>query len=91
MKEESKARRQRKRRPKAMNLRTLSRVLTTAITRLEDDLLETSEPEEVRKIAHALATLAGCYGRLAETADLEARIAAIEAMQEAQQSYGRAA
>jgi hypothetical protein len=64
-----------------MDLRTLSRVLTTAITRLEDDLLASVDPEEIRKLAHALATVAGTYTRLAETAELEARVQALEAAQ----------
>ena len=85
MKPESVARRERKRRPKPMDLRTLSRVLTTAITKLEDDLLVSTDAEEIRKIAHALATVAGTYTRLTETTDLEARLKALEEAQSARQ------
>ncbi len=77
----TKGRGQRKRRPKPMDLKTLGRVLTTAITRLEDDLLVSTDAEEVRKIAHALATVAGTYTRLAEATELEARVQALEAAQ----------
>ncbi len=84
----TKARRQRKRRPKPMDLKTLSRVLTTAITKLEDHLLESTEVEEARKICHALATVAGSYTRLTEATELEARVEALEAAQEPQASTG---
>ena len=62
-----------------MTLQTLSKVLTTAIVRLEDELLSATEAEVIRKTAHALATVCGAYRGLAETADLEQRIAEMEA------------
>lgn len=63
-KPESIARRGRKRRPKPMDVRTLSRVLTTAITALEDDLLKATDPEEKRRSASVLAQLAGVYTKV---------------------------
>jgi hypothetical protein len=39
-------------------------------------------PEMVLKVAHALAQLAGSYTRLCETSDHEARLQALEAIEE---------
>ena len=77
MKPDSIARRARKRRPAPMPVRTLARVLTTAITRLEDDLLGSSDPEETRRTASALATIAGVYAKVVQTVSLEERVEAI--------------
>jgi hypothetical protein len=77
MKEASIARRGRKRRPPPMPVRTLSRVLTEALTRLEDDLLASTDPEETRRTASALATLAGVYGKLTQTVALEETVKSI--------------
>lgn len=64
MKGDSIARRSRKRRPKPMDVRTLSRVLTTAITALEDDLLTAESAEDKRRSASVLAQLAGVYTKV---------------------------
>ena len=77
MKEDSIARRGRKRRPAPMPVRTLSRVLTTAITRLEDDLIASTDPEETRRTASALATLAGVYAKVTEAHAFEEDLAAL--------------
>ena len=74
MKQASIARRGRKRRPPPMPVRTLSRVLTTAITRLEDDLLASVDAEETRRTASALATLAGVYAKVTQTVALEDQV-----------------
>jgi uncharacterized small protein (DUF1192 family) len=62
-----------------MTLRTLSKVLSGTLTRLEDDLLASDDAEEARKTAHALATVAGAYIKLLGVADLEERLAKLEA------------
>jgi hypothetical protein len=69
----------RKRRHKPGNLDDLRRVLWQVILEVES-LLETRPPssELVLKSAHALAQLAGAYRAVTETADLEARIVALE-------------
>jgi CRP-like cAMP-binding protein len=60
-----------------MPVRTLSRVLTQALTRLEDDLLASADPEETRRTASALATLAGVYGKLTQTVAIEEQVESI--------------
>jgi hypothetical protein len=69
----------RKRRTKPGNLDDLRRVLWRTIMEVEA-LLDTRPPssELVLKSAHALAQLAGAYRAITETADLEARIVALE-------------
>jgi hypothetical protein len=69
----------RKRRHKPGNLDDLRRVLWQMILEVES-LLATRPPssELVLKSAHALAQLAGAYRAVTETADLEARIVALE-------------
>jgi hypothetical protein len=69
----------RKRRLKAGDLADLQRVLWRTIVEVES-LLDTRPPshELVLKSAHALAQLAGAYRAVTETADLEARIEALE-------------
>ncbi len=84
VKPDSIARRKRKRRPKAMDLRTLSKVLTEAIVALEDHLEAITKPEkvdgeELRKTAHALATVSGSYVKTLEQSDLSARLEELEA------------
>jgi hypothetical protein len=54
-----------------MPVRTLSRVLTQALTRLEDDLLASVDPEETRRTASALATLAGVYAKVTQATTFE--------------------
>ena len=54
-----------------MPVRTLSRVLTTAIVRLEDDLLTAVDAEEARRTASALATLAGVYANVTKAHNFE--------------------
>jgi len=54
-----------------MPVRTLSRVLTQALTRLEDDLLASVDPEETRRTASALATLAGVYAKVSQATTFE--------------------
>ena len=68
----------RKRRPRPMTLQTLSKVLTTSIVRLEDDLLASTDADEARKIAHALATITGAYRGLMESTELLERIERLE-------------
>ena len=69
----------RKRRRKPGNLDDLRRVLWAVILEVEA-LLDTRPPshELVLKSAHALAQLAGAYRAATETANLEARIEALE-------------
>ena len=69
----------RKRRTKAGDLGELRRVLWRTIIEVEA-LLDARPPssELVLKSAHALAQLAGAYRAVTETADLEARIVALE-------------
>jgi hypothetical protein len=69
----------RKRRYKPGNLDDLRRVLWRTIMEVET-LLDTRPPANdlVLKSAHALAQLAGAYRAVTETADLEARIVALE-------------
>ena len=62
-----------------MPVRTLSRVLTQAIVRLEDDLLLSTDPEDARRTASALATLAGVYANVQKTAGTEEQVEAIRA------------
>jgi hypothetical protein len=69
----------RKRRTKPGNLDDLRRVLWRTIMEVET-LLDARPPSNdlVLKSAHALAQLAGAYRAVTETADLEARIVALE-------------
>jgi hypothetical protein len=69
----------RKRRTKAGDLGELRRVLWRTIIEVEA-LLDTRPPSNdlVLKSAHALAQLAGAYRAVTESADLEARIVALE-------------
>ena len=60
-----------------MDVRTLTRVLTAAIGRLEDDLLKSDESEETRRTASTLATLAGVYTKLLEASTFEEQLAEI--------------
>jgi hypothetical protein len=70
----------RKRRHKPGNLTQLRRVLWEVILEVEALLDESQRSTEVvLKSAHALAQLAGTYTKLVETADLEKRLAALEA------------
>jgi hypothetical protein len=77
----------RKRRLKAGDLADLRRVLWRTIVEVES-LLDTRPPSNdlVLKSAHALAQLAGSYTRLVETADIEARLAKLEATLAAERS-----
>lgn len=75
MKRDSIARRRRKRRPKAMDVRTLRSVLTVAITALEDDLLAAIEPEEKRRTASVLAQVAGVYTKMTAEHDWQQELA----------------
>jgi hypothetical protein len=70
----------RKRRLKSGDLSDLRRVLWRTIVEVES-LLDTRPPSNdlVLKSAHALAQLAGAYTKLVETADLETRLATLEA------------
>jgi hypothetical protein len=70
----------RKRRAKPGDLTQLRLVLWQTILEVES-LLDSRPPshELVLRSAHALAQLAGTYTRLVETADLEKRLAALEA------------
>jgi hypothetical protein len=70
----------RKRHHKPGNLTQLRRVLWDTILEVEA-LLDTRPPsnELVLRSAHALAQLAGTYTKLVETADLEERLAKLEA------------
>lgn len=78
MKPESLARRTRKRRPKALDLRALSRVLTTALTALEDDLLAATDPEEKRRAASVLAQVAGVYTKVISETDWQDELAKVK-------------
>jgi len=70
----------RKRRHKPGDLAQLRRVLWEVILEVEALLDEPQRSTEVvLKSAHALAQLAGAYTRLVETADLETRLAMLEA------------
>jgi hypothetical protein len=60
-----------------MTVRTLSRVLSTAIGRLEDDLIASTDVEETRRTASALATVAGVYGKLTHTVTIEEQVESI--------------
>lgn len=92
MKPDSVARRTRKRRPQPMDVRTLSRVLTTALVRLEDDLRASTDPEDTRRTASALATLAGVYTKVTEAHAFEDELAKIrQELHDATQSLGRPA
>jgi ATP:corrinoid adenosyltransferase len=78
----------RKRHRKPGDLSQLRAVLWRTILEVEA-LLDARPPatELVIKSAHALAQLAGSYTRLVETADLEARLQALEAaMQEGKEA-----
>jgi hypothetical protein len=74
----------RKRHRKPGDLTQLRAVLWRTILEVEA-LLDARPPsnELVIKSAHALAQLAGSYTRLVETADLEARLQALEAAMQA--------
>lgn len=74
----------RKRHRKPGDLTQLRAVLWRTILEVEA-LLDMRPPsnELVIKSAHALAQLAGSYTRLVETADLEARLQALEAAMQA--------
>ena len=74
MKPDSLARRGRKRRPPTMPVRTLSRILSAAISKLEDDILASTDREETRRIASALATISGVYAKVQQTAGLEEEV-----------------
>jgi hypothetical protein len=70
----------RKRRHKPGDLTQLRRVLWEVILEVEALLDEPQRSTEVvLKSAHALAQLAGAYTKLVETADLEQRLAKLEA------------
>jgi hypothetical protein len=74
----------RKRRHKPGDLTQLRRVLWEVILEVEALLDEPQRSTEVvLKSAHALAQLAGAYTRLVETADLEARLQALESAMQA--------
>jgi hypothetical protein len=70
----------RKRHHKPGDLTQLRRVLWDTILEVET-LLDTRPPSNdlVLRSAHALAQLAGTYTKVVETADLEQRLAALEA------------
>jgi hypothetical protein len=70
----------RKYRPKAGDLSQLRAVLWRCILEVEA-LLDVRPPSNdmVLRSAHALAQLAGTYTKVVETADLEKRLAALEA------------
>lgn len=92
-----KARQARRRRPKPGTVKQLTAVLWKAITRLEDHLNDTAEGEEVDaaelcKLTHALSQSASTYLKAIEVGEIEARVEALEALQEQQgQGYWRAA
>jgi hypothetical protein len=66
----------------------LQRVLWRTILQVEALLdVRPYAPELVLKAAHALAQLAGPYTRLLETADLEARLTALEQRLSAEYSH----
>jgi hypothetical protein len=60
-----------------MDVRTLACVLTTALRRLEDDLIASTEPEDTRRTASALATLAGVYTKVTTEHTFEEELAAL--------------
>lgn len=60
-----------------MTVRTLNRVLSAAIVRLEDDLLASVVPEETRRTASAIATVAGVYLKAADVGTFEERLEAL--------------
>lgn len=91
MKPDSIARRRRKRRPKPLDVRTLSSVLTTAITALEDDLLAAVDPEEKRRAASVLAQVAGVYTKVTAEHDWQQELAAVrKELHDATANLGRA-
>jgi hypothetical protein len=73
-----------------MDVRTLSRVLTSALKRLEDDLLASTDPEETRRTASALATMAGVYAKVTEAHAFEEEIAKLrQEINDATERLGR--
>lgn len=68
----------RRRRRKPGDIASLRRTLWAGILSIED-LLAADDPAMRIRAAHALATLSGSYLKALEAADLEARIAALEA------------
>ena len=72
--------RQKKRKP--YSLKQVQTIMATAIRELEMIYLDTGNDADKRiRAINALASLSNSYSRLVETADLEARIAALETNQ----------
>ena len=71
--------RKRKRRPKPGDLAALRRILWSAQLEVEKILTDENSTETKLKAASATATLAGTYLKVLEQADLETRLAALEA------------
>jgi hypothetical protein len=75
-------RRSRLRRRAAGDLEALQRILWQGLVRAERIVLDPmSDEAAVLKACHALATMAGAYGRIHEAAELVPRLEAIEAEQ----------
>ncbi len=77
----------RKRRRKPGDIGALRRVLWDALVEVEGLLGEGSVDAKLRA-AHALATLSGSYFKALEHCDFEARLAALEAVQEVRARTG---
>jgi hypothetical protein len=77
------ARKRRRRRAKPGSLEQLTAVLWRCVLEVEALLHEDEcPPDRVLKASHALAQVAGVYTKVVETAELEGRIAALEAAAE---------
>jgi hypothetical protein len=69
----------RKRPRKALDLPTLTRIMSLAILSAEEVLLTSPNAEACLKAVHALSTAIGAYGKLLEVNTFEARLQALEA------------
>ena len=78
----------RKRRTKPGDIASLRRVLWSAIHKVET-LLETDDADTVLKAVSVLSTASGVYLKCVSEHDLEVRIKALEAAQEAHQSHSQ--
>lgn len=67
------------RRRKSGDIHQLRRVLWGCLLELEADILDAPDANQRIRAAHALGTISGAYLKALELADLETRLAAIEA------------
>jgi hypothetical protein len=69
----------RKRPRKALDLPTLTRIMSLAILSTEEVLLTSATVDDRLRAIHAVSTAIGAYGKLLEASTIEARLSALEA------------